>query len=292
MAEEGFCTGEAPFKERNRESMDEVRDFRQQLDELTKQAKKQGNRMSVQQIREKLRSAGLDETKLQLVYNYLDMMSIEVYDENIPEAASGSGEEHLRSLEQYMREMEELPPMDEVEELTLFHMAAEGDGNARSRIAERYLSAVTDLVNDIETREKETAEGKNKEKKGAGPASQALDLTGEFTEEDLIQEGNMGLLLALEHLERQENLAAYRAVLLNGVTSYMEQTVEGLKDAEKSDRRVVSRMNQLADAAHDLEEELDRKPSLEELSAYLDLPAEEIRDLLRVGGEDMKVDSL
>lgn len=273
--------------------MDEVRDFREQLDELTKQAKDQGNRISVQQIRKKLKSAGLDDTKLQLVYNYLDMMSIEVYDEDIPEAASGSGDEHLRSLEQYMKEMEDLPPMDEVEELTLFHMAAEGDKSARARIAERYLSAVTDLVNDIEIREKEAAEGKSKGKKAAaGPASQALDLTGEFTEEDLVQEGNMGLLLALEHLERQENLAAYRAVLLNDVTSYMEQTVEGLKNAGKSDRRVVNRMNQLADAAHDLEQELDRKPSLEELSAYLDLPAEEIRDLLRVGGENMKVDSL
>ncbi len=266
--------------------MDEVKDFREHLDQLTKDAKAQGSRISVQQIREKLRSTGLDENKLQMIYDYLDMMAIEVYDEDMPEAASGTGDDHLRSLEQYMNEMADLPPMDEVEELTLFHMAAEGHRDAKSRLAERYLSTVTDLVSEIETQEKEAAKDGKKAGKGT------LDLTGEFTEEDLVQEGNMGLLLALDHLEKQENLAAYQAVLLNEVTSYMEKMVEDAKSVEKSDKRVLNRMNQLADAAHDLEAELDRKPSLEELSAYLDLPAEEIKDLLRVGGENLKVHNL
>lgn len=72
----------------------------------------------------------------------------------------------------------------------------------------------------------------------------------------------------------------------------MEKMVEDAKSVEKTDKRVLNRMNQLADAAHDLEAELDRKPSLEELSAYLDLPAEEIKDLLRVGGENLKVHNL
>lgn len=264
--------------------MDEVRDFRVHLDELVKQARSQGNRISVQQIREKLKDAGLDDAKMQMVYDYLDMMSVEVFDEDMSEDASQDPDGHVRSLEQYLKELDSLPPMDEVEELALFHMAAEGHAEARKRLTERYLSTVTDLVSEIERREKEeTADH-------AGFSG--LDLTGEFTEEDLVQEGNMALLTAISELQREGSLAAYRAVLLNAVTSSMETTVEELKRTEKGDRRVLNRMNQLADAAHDLEQELDRKPSLEELSAYLDLPADEIRSLLRVGGENLKVDSL
>ena len=267
--------------------MGEVQIFKKQLDDLTKQAKAHGSRISVQQIRRALENAALDDKKMQMVCDYLDMMSIEVFDEDMPAAASGAGDEHVRSLEHYLDDLTKLSPMDEVEELTLFHMAAEGDEEAREKLTERYLQTVVDLAGEIEAREK----GEGQENKASAGAVR-LDLGGEFTAEDLVQEGNVGLILAMKGLERQDSLAAYRAILLNEVTKYMEETVESQKSEMRSDRRILNRMNQLADAAHDLEQELDRKPSLEELSAYLDLPAEEIRDLLSVGGENMKVDSL
>lgn len=266
---------------------DETKAFRNRLEELTREAKENGNRISVQQVREKLKDTGLDETKLQMVCSYLDMMSVEVYDEDMPEAASGAGDEHVRSLEHYLDELADLPQMDEVEELTLFHMAAEGHEEARARLTERYLQTVCDLAGEIEARET----GKDPEN-GLPAGAERLNLEGEFTAEDLVQEGNVGLLMALGKLQHQESLAAYRAVLLNEVTSYLEGVVEAQKSEGKSDQRILNRMNQLADASHDLEQELDRKPSLEELSAYLDLPAEEIRDLLRVGGEKLKADDL
>ena len=64
---------------------DETRAFRTRLEELTHEAKENGNRISVQQVREKLKDTGIDETKLQMVCSYLDMMSVEVYDEEMPE---------------------------------------------------------------------------------------------------------------------------------------------------------------------------------------------------------------
>ena len=47
--------------------MDETIKFRNRLEELTRKAKENGNRISVQQVREKLKDTGLDETKLQMV---------------------------------------------------------------------------------------------------------------------------------------------------------------------------------------------------------------------------------
>lgn len=267
--------------------MDAAKEFRQKLAKLADRAKKQDMRLSVQQIREEMKDEGLDEQKLQYVYSYFDMMSVEVYDEDLQNADDDEDRE-LKSegiLGQYVAELSRLPAMDEVEELTLFHMAAEGHREAKQKLASRYLTAVFDLAGEIEQREKE-----EKKKRPGDPANTGF--SGGFTREDLVQEGNMGLLLALEKMERQDSLAAYRALLLNSVTAYLEGVVEEEKKIRKSDTRVLNRMNQLAHAAHDLEEELDRKPSLEELSAYLDLPAEEIQDLLRMGGEKMNVDSL
>ena len=49
---------------------DETRAFRTRLEDLTHEAKENGNRISVQQVREKLKDTGLDETKLQMVCSY------------------------------------------------------------------------------------------------------------------------------------------------------------------------------------------------------------------------------
>ena len=92
-------------------------------------------------------------------------------------------------------------------------------------------------------------------------------------------------MLAMDRLGREESLAAYRVKLLNSVTDYLEEWIRGEEDALRSDRRIVRNMNQLADAARELEGENGEKPSAEELSAYLELPLERILDLLRVGGE-------
>lgn len=259
--------------------MDEVKGFKDRLDHLMIEAREGGNKISVQRIRTALGDAGLSEDKLQMVYTYLDSMAIQVYDEDLPEAASDIGLAGGGSLDRYLEELDRVTGMDQVEELTLFHMAAVGDQSARDRLTSQYLQTVVDLAGEIEGREKQAGE-------------KGLSLDGDFTAEDLIQEGNMGLVQALASLEKQENLSAYRAVLLNRVTKHMEDAVEDRKSLARSDDRILNRMNQLAAASHDLERDLDRKPSLEELSAYLDLPESELKDLLRVGGEKLKADDL
>lgn len=47
-------------------------------------------------------------------------------------------------------------------------------------------------------------------------------------------------------------------------------------------RGLVSRVNHLNEAIHNLEEELEHKVSVDELSAYLEMPAAEIEDVLRM----------
>lgn len=256
--------------------MDEVKGFQKELEELTLWAKENGKHVSIQQIRSRLKDSHLGENQIQMVADYLDAGGIEVYDEDLQEAAPEE-KGHIRSLEKYLQELDEIGQFAEGEEIALFDRAAEGEAEAKALLTEKYLQTVCDLAGEIESREKERGK---------------LDLTKGFTEEDLVQEGNIGLLLAVEHIRKEESLAAYRVKLLNEVTDYLEKAVQAQMGLERSDEKVLTRMNRLADAVRDLEAELERRPSLEEVSAYLDIPAEEIQDMLRVGGQNLNIDQL
>ena len=130
---------------------------------------------------------------------------------------------------------------------------------------ERYLTAACDLASEYES------------------------IHPDIETEDLVQEANIALVMSVAQLEKETTLAAYRARLLNRVSSFLDENVKQLEEMLTSDTRVVNRMNQLADTIRELEEQLGHKPSIEEVSAFLELPEEDIRDLLRVGGGDLKI---
>lgn len=238
--------------------------FREKLEALCALGRRSGMRLSVQQIQEALEEEHLSFSHLQMVYTYLDQMAIEIYDPEIGDVPS-SEPARRRSLEVYLEELDRYAALPEDAERMLFEKAAEGDREAGAALIERYLTTVCDLAAEYEK---------------VHPGVET---------EDIVQEANTGLVLGVGALEKEESLAAYRARLLNYVTSYLEESVKNLEEMMKSDSRVVNRMNKLADTIRELEEELGHKPSIDELSVFLELPAEDIRDLLRVGGDGLKI---
>ena len=254
---------------------DETFVFRQKLKGLTDLAKEQDMSLDLAQVKKALEGTGLDQSRFSLVCDYLKQEGIELTD---PEQEKEERTERRSILEIYLEDLNGILPVDEKEEFRLFRQASSGDGGARNRLVELYLQTVCDLAGEFDLA------GKT----GNRPASGAHAAAGRFLQidpEDLVQEANIGLLLAMDRLGREESLAAYRVKLLNSVTDYLEEWIRGEEDALRSDRRIVRNMNQLADAARELEGENGEKPSAEELSAYLELPLERILDLLRVGGE-------
>ena len=231
---------------------DETQRFRQKLEALLKKGQAEGKRLSTGEIRQSLKDEGLDEEKMQAVFQTEDQGLV-------------------KSLRLYLEELNQIAPLPEKEEFTLFQKSAAGDAAARNRLAECYLPAVSDLAAEME---------------------KTLQEEDRITTEDLVGEANLGLFQALHKLKKEDSLSAFRAFLLNAVTEHLEAAVQEALSLSRSDEKVLTRLNRLASAAHDLEEELDRKPSLEELSAQLELPMEEIQDLLRVGGEKLSVEDL
>ena len=275
--------------------------FRQLLGELKEAAEQRGGKIAAKEVEDYLAHAGLRADQLELVFEYLTDQKIRVegytdrrekagrfgdylpqeeegqdaaYDEGNAAAGAGDGqaaertegsakswedtdEEGMRSaLEIYLEEIASVKQVDPLIELEVYHKAAGGDKGAREQIMSALLPVVCDLASEMET------EG--------------------IAVEDLIQEGNMELWMALEQMEAEETLAAYQARLMNKVSSAMEEVLRRSADVRDMDRGMVSKVRRLDEAIRALKEELGRRPTAEELSAFLEMPLDEIVRTLKL----------
>lgn len=237
--------------------------FREMLTEIKHAADAAGNVISKEEIREILGNLPLEEEHFQLIYGYLAEQNITVVDfkeevEELPE------EEDRRSLSIYLDELADLEKEVFEDEHELLKLAAAGDAGARNRLVEGYLPGICEMASDYDG--------------------------DEIPAEDLIQEGNLGLLMALESLQEFDSPAACRAHILNSINQAMEQAIKDSRDERKMGEGIVSRVNHLNEAVQNLEQDLEHKVSAEELSAYLEMPLEEIRDILRMSGDQIEVE--
>ena len=65
----------------------------------------------------------------------------------------------------------------------------------------------------------------------------------------------------------------------------MEQALEDQQTERQAGNLLAERLNHLSDGIKKLSDELERKVSVEELSVFMDMPVEEIEDLLKLAGE-------
>lgn len=245
--------------------------FRELLSEIKELADQKGNRLTTEEIREFFQNAHLSEEQLQMVFAYLEGEKIQVVGYQNPNKDAEEKKDQEESepyvesdyLEFYQEELEGIEKISEEEELKLFQLASAGDPSAKSKLTEQYLRTVYDLSRTF----------------AFGPVARG----------DLIQEGNVGLMLALEDLEFSDKLEDYQSFLYGKISEAMEEALNEVQDLRELNEKVAERVNHLNEAVHNLEEELEHKVSLEELSAYLDMPMEEIKDILRMAGDELDI---
>lgn len=243
--------------------------FREMLSEIKELADQKGGRMTLDEVKEFCASAHLEEAQLALVCEYLEEQKIQVEGfvsskgpREMPEEEPEELTENLY-MEMYQEELEEISEVTEEEEEKLFLLAAAGDAAARSRLAQLYLKMVCDMARTY--------------RYGSLPVS------------DLIQEGNVALLLALNDLEVMDRLQDYREWLYRKVGEAMEDALREQNDLRDLDEQIAQRVNHLNESIHNLERDLEHKVSVAELSAYLEMPMEEIRDILRMAGDEIDI---
>lgn len=238
--------------------------FREMLTEIKKAADAAGNIITKDEVRSLLSGLPLEEEHFEMVYEYLESQKIRVAGSK-EEAEESAGEGQERSLSLYLEELEELSVEAGENEQELLHQAMLGDESARCALIESYLPLICEMAGEYSGTE--------------------------IPAEDLIQEGNLGLLMAVNKLSKFDNPAAGRAHLINSINQAMEQAIERSSENKKMDDGIVSRVNHLKEAADNLERDLGHKVSAEELSAYLEMPLEEIRDVLRISGDQFELEN-
>lgn len=255
--------------------------FREMLSEIKILADKKGNCLTQKEVKDFFADAHLEEEQFKLIYEYLDSQKIKVEGFESENKGGGpkekgeteytamdkvsEGEEmpHISFLEMYLNDVENVQPLSGQEEFELFEAAAAGDRKAARRLTEQGLKMVYEL---------------------------SMTYVGaQLPQEDLIQEGNMGLIFALEAIQKQESLEKYRACIFEAVRRAMEKAIEDSQDVIDMDEEIAGRVNHLNEAILNLEQDLGHKVSVEELSVYLEMPLEEIQDILRMAGDEMKM---
>lgn len=253
-------------KERVKKMQDEQKKFQEKLSELLSYARDHENKVTMKEVRDFFEDFALDEQKVTFVCEYLTMEQVDVADYEpgvVPEETEKEkkkpefSEEELRALQQYLDELPETGTPSEEETAELYRKAAEGDSLAKSMLVQLWLPKVIETAKEMHTRD--------------------------FFLMDLVQEGNVGLLVALESVVKAETAEqAIDAAVRETISDFMEEH----RVQKHKDNTVVNKVNRLKDAIEELSDGDDMDFSVAELSAYLDMSVEEIEDILRIAGEE------
>ena len=242
-------------------------EFQQKLADLGEEAAKKRNRLTGEQVRNFFNSMELSEEQYELIFSYLASCQIVVEgyvpaerEEEKEKQELPLTEEEKGFLKSYQAELERLEYLEEEELLKLCRQVEEtGDGFAKAKLTEQLLPEVLRLAHDFRGREV---------------------LLG-----DLVQEGNIGLMLAMENIGLREPGSSPLQYLRQEICHAIAQAVEDDKAEKEAGSLIAERLNHLRDEIKKLADELERKVSVEELAMYLEMPAEEVEDLLKLAGE-------
>jgi RNA polymerase primary sigma factor len=168
------------------------------------------------------------------------------------------------SLDKYLQEIgkEELITVEE--EVELAQRIKKGDQKALEKLTKANLRFVVSVAKQYQ--------------------NQGLSLP------DLINEGNLGLIKAAEKFDETRGFK-----FISYAVWWIRQSIlQALAEQSRIVRlplNQVGSLNKINKAYSRFEQENERKPSAEELSTVLDLPAEKISDTLRVSGRHISVDA-
>lgn len=235
-------------------------EFLGKLEGLMNQAREQGSQITAEEVKAYFSEDALTEEQTELVFEYLMAQKVAVrgYVKMAPETDGADyTEEEKRYLEEYRRDLQAIRPADAKELRQLHRQAANGEEASRGRLVEVYLKEIVDL-----------AEQMHRPDVFIG---------------DLIQEGNLGLVLGAEVVTDPE-LA--RETLLAQARQSMQVLLEAQTECSSRDKKMVEKVQTLDDTIRSLTKELGRKVTMDELAAYMGTEIEEIENILKLTGEE------
>lgn len=244
----------------------DVREFQEKLKEIQETARSQGGSLKAEQIRETFGNAGLDSSQQAGVLRYLTSQGISIEGADAGKDKEQQEERQAVPLTEeekaYFREYMDGLPREEGEEdrEALFAKLAGGSREASQRLAALYMKEAARLAAEMNTEEIFIA--------------------------DMIQEANLALMQALENAG---SVLRDEEWLLAEIRKGLEEVCREQKQQKFLDDSLVARVEKLESAVRELSDDEDDARnafSINELAIILDMDVEEIRDTLRLTGDD------
>ncbi|MGB8955522.1 MAG: RNA polymerase sigma factor RpoD [Tumebacillaceae bacterium] len=164
----------------------------------------------------------------------------------------------------YLKEIGRVPLLSAEEEIKLAQRIEQGDEEAKRRLAEANLRLVVSIA-----------------KRYVGRGMLFLDL---------IQEGNMGLIKAVEKFDYQKGykFSTY-------ATWWIRQAItRAIADQARTIRipvHMVETINKLIRISRQLLQELGREPTAEEIAAEMDMSPDKVREILKIAQEPVSLET-
>ena len=257
------------------------------MNELVELGKKKENVLELSEIEKVFADQGmeLDDDKTEKVFEYLENKGIvamvpesDTEDDIILDVEDEPTEEELENIEMavpdgvsiedpvrmYLKEIGKVPLLTAEEEKDLAMKMEAGDMEAKKRLAEANLRLVVSIA-----------------KRYVGRGMLFLDL---------IQEGNLGLIKAVEKFDYRKGykFSTY-------ATWWIRQAItRAIADQARTIRipvHMVETINKLIRVQRQLLQELGREPYPEEIAEKMGLPVERVREIMRVAQEPVSMET-
>ena len=238
---------------------------------LLEKGKKNGV-LTYQEILDEVENIDLSPEQIEKIYEVLESMGIEVQgatndvdiieeeiDLSVPEGIAIDD-----PVRMYLKEIGKVPLLSSEEEMELAKKIEEGSQYAKKKLAEANLRLVVSIA-----------------KRYVGRGMLFLDL---------IQEGNLGLIKAVEKFDFRKGFK-----FSTYATWWIRQAItRAIADQARTIRipvHMVETINKLIRVQRQLLQELGRDPFPEEISKVMDLPVEKVREIQKIAQEPVSLET-
>lgn len=259
--------------------------FAEQLKNLVELGKKKKNVLEYQEINDFFKGITLNNEQMDLIFEYLESNGVDVLRVTEDDALLDNEDMHMEEEEvdlenidlsvpegvsiedpvrMYLKEIGKVPLLSAEEEIELAKRMENGDQAAKKRLAEANLRLVVSIA-----------------KRYVGRGMLFLDL---------IQEGNLGLIKAVEKFDYRKGykFSTY-------ATWWIRQAItRAIADQARTIRipvHMVETINKLIRVSRQLLQELGREPSPEEIAEEMDIPVERVREILKISQEPVSLET-
>ncbi len=255
---------------------------KQIVQELIEQGKKQGE-LSYNDIATKLEAVEMGPDQIEIIYDFLEKQGIEIvgnFGDELPELEEDDDfeitEDELADMSvpdsvsiddpvrMYLKEIGKVPLLSGQEEAELAQKMSEGDLAAKHRLAEANLRLVVSIA-----------------KRYVGRGMLFLDL---------IQEGNLGLIKAVEKFDYTKGykFSTY-------ATWWIRQAItRAIADQARTIRipvHMVETINKFIRVTRQLVQELGRDPLPEEVAKELNMPIDKVGEIMKIAQEPVSLET-